>query len=172
MRRGRLRGLAGGAVAAGLLLSACGGGDSAVGRADERVIEPLDVDALPAEMLGLSIEREDIEEILNATKRPYLQAASLYSLREGDELQATLQIGAFADDAEYAEDSFRRSLLATLGGGSIRELRVGGRPVFLTTGDRQQVAIWFEEDLMVVLSTREEFEQPRTLLRNALELEL
>ncbi len=157
------------AVSAALVLGACGA-DPAVSAAEARVIEPLDADALPAQLLGLDVQREDISEILDGARRPYLDAASLYSLRDGKELQATLQIGRFASDADFADEGFRSTLLSTLGGGSIRQLRVGDEAVFLTTGDRQQIAAWFQDRYLFVLSTRDEFEQPRSLLREALEL--
>ena len=158
------------ALALAGLLGACGD-DAVVADADARTIAPLDADALPATVLGLDIEREDISEILDATKRPYLEAASLYSMREEDELQATLQIGRFADGTAYEDEEFRATLLNTVGGGAVRELRVGDDEVFLTTGDRQQIAIWFRGQDLLILSTREEFERPRTLLREALGLQ-
>ena len=153
------------------LLAACSENE-AVARAEARTIEPLELDALPAELVGLEVEREDIADVLDAAKRPYLAAASLYSLREGEELQATLQIGRFADDADHEDEDFRSRLLDNIGAGSVQEYQVGGEPVYLTRGDRQQVAVWFQDDHMFVLSTREEFGRSRTLLRRSLEVQL
>lgn len=166
-----MRPVLGGFVALVLLAGACGESE-AVSRADDRRIEPLEADALPGELVGLRVKGEDIADILDATKRPYLDAASLYSLREGEELQATLQIGRFAADVDHGEEDFRKSLLQTVGSGSIREFQVAGGSVYLTTGDRQQVAVWFHDDHLYVLSTREDFGKSRTLLREALELRL
>ena len=157
------------ASAAGLL-GACGG-NAAVERAEAREIAALDADRLPSELLGLQVKREDIAEVLDSTKRPYLDEAGLYSLREGETLQATLQVGHFADGVDHTLPEYREKLLTTVGGGSIRELRLGDRQVYLTTGDRQQVALWFEGAYLMVLSTREEYETPRSLLRAALELQ-
>lgn len=159
-----------GVLVAGLL-AGCSE-NALVEEAEARVIEPLDADALPSTLVGLEVEREDISEILDGAKRPYLESASLYSLRDGEELQATLQIGRFADDTDHQDEDFRATLLGTVGGGSIRELRVGDEAVYLTTGDRQQVAVWFEGDHMLILSTREDYEKPRSLLREALEVRL
>ena len=159
------------ALAGLALLTACSEHE-AVARAEDRTIEPLEADTLPAELLGLRVKAEDIADVANSTKRPYLAAASLYSLREGEELQATLQIGQFADDADYEDEKFRSRLLQNVGAGSIQEYQVGGESVYLTRGDRQQVAVWFRDDHMFVLSTREEFGRSRTLLRRSLELEL
>ena len=133
-------------------------------RADAREIVALDADRLPAELLGLQVKREDISEVLDGSKRPYLDEAGLYSLREGETLQATLQVGRFADGVDHDDTKFREKLLTTVGGGSIRELRLGDRQVYLTTGDRQQVALWFLDSYLMVLSTREEYQTPRALL--------
>ena len=154
-----------------LLLSACSEHE-AVGRAEERTIEPLEADAVPAELVGLEVELEDISDVIDSAKRPYLAAASLYSLREDEALQATLQIGRFADDADHEDEKFRSRLLENVGAGSVQEYQVGGDSVYLTRGDRQQVAVWFKDDYMFVLSTREEFGRSRTLLRRSLELQL
>jgi hypothetical protein len=156
--------LAGGGV------TACGG-NAEVERAEARAIAAIDADRLPAELLGLQIKREDIAEILDSTKRPYLDEAGLYSLREGETLQATLQVGRFAEGVDHTRPEFRQKLLNTVGGGSIRELRLGDRQVYLTSGDRQQVALWFQDAYLMVLSTREEYGTPRALLRAALELQ-
>lgn len=158
------------AVALGVL-PGCNESES-VRRAQDRTIEPLEADALPAELVGLRLKAENITDVIESTKRPYLTAAALYSLREEDELQATLQIGEFADDADHEDDDFRATLLQTVGAGSIREFQVGGESVYLTTGDRQQVAVWFQEEHIFILSTREDFGRSRALLRHALELEL
>lgn len=166
MRRGLLAGMA---LCLGLLTTACGDSPD-VRRAEARTVAPLDADALPSELLGLQIKREDIADVLDGTKRPYLDAAGLYSLREGDTLQATLQIGHFAKGVDATSQDFRDKLLTTVGSGSIRELRLSGQQVYLTTGDRQQVALWFEGPNLLILSTREEYDTPRSLLRAALEL--
>lgn len=166
MRRGLLAGVV---LWVGVLTAACGGNPD-VQRAEARTIAALDADALPPEIVGLQVKREDIADVLDATKRPYLDEAGLYSLREGDTLQATLQIGRFAEGVDHTSKEFRDKLLTTVGAGSIRELRLGGRQVYLTTGDRQQVALWFDGPHLLVLSTREEYTTPRTLLRAALEL--
>lgn len=151
-------------------LGACGE-SAAVEQAEAREIAAIDADRLPPELLGLQVRREDIADVLDGTKRPYLDEAGLYSLREGETLQATLQVGRFADGVDHTRPEFRDKLLNTVGGGSIRELRLGKQQVYLTTGDRQQVALWFQDSYLMVLSTREEYETPRALLRAALELQ-
>ena len=156
----------------GVLLAGCGSGDPSVDRAEARTIRALDADGVPGELHGLTVEREDVDETFDATKRPYIDGLVLFSLRDGDRLMATLQVGRFADDAEWTSSRFRSSLLATIGGGSPRELRMDDQEVFITSGDRQGLAVWFKDQHMFVLSTREDFDFPRGLLRDATDLEV
>jgi hypothetical protein len=44
--------------------------------------------------------------------------------------------------------------------------------VWLTTATKQTVAAWFVDETMYVLSIREDYPRPRTLVRAALELTL
>jgi hypothetical protein len=48
---------------------------------------------------------------------------------------------------------------------------MGDHQVYLTTGRRQSVAVWWKGRHLFILSSREEFETPRSLLRAALEIE-
>jgi hypothetical protein len=154
-------------LAAGVLLTACGKTDPAVERADERKVEALDAPGVPGELHGLAVKRENVKSALTSAKRPYLDSAVLFSLRDGDRLMATLQIGRFADDARWRDADFRHSLLATIGGGAPRELRMGDQRVYLTSGDRQALAIWFKGQDLFILSSREDYDFPRGLLRDA-----
>ena len=46
----------------------------------------------------------------------------------------------------------------------------GGMGSNLTTGTKQQISIWFRDRYMFVLSVRDDYLQPRALLRAALEI--
>lgn len=160
------------ALALALVLTACGGGDPEVERAEARTISALDAAGVPGKLHGLTVDREDVDDTFESAKRPYIDGLVLFSLRDGDRLMATLQIARFADDAKWKTGRFRSSLLATIGGGSPRELRMGDQEVFITAGDRQGLAVWFKDQHMFVLSTREDFDFPRGLLRDAIDLEV
>jgi hypothetical protein len=155
-----------------LLLGACGKGDPSVERAEARTIAALDADGVPGTLRGLSVEREDVEDTFETADRPYIDGLVLFSLRDGERLMATLQIARFADDAKWRTNRFRTSLLATIGGGKPRQLRMGEQEVYVTAGDRQGLAVWFKDQHMFVLSTREDYEFPRGLMRDAIELEV
>lgn len=157
-------------VAGAILLAAsgCGGTDAATAAADERVIAPLVASPVPPSLNGLTVAEEDIAETLAGAKRPYLEAAALYSLREGEALQATLQVGSFIPEPRYRTDAFHQTLADRIADGRAPKVRMGDDAVWLTSGDRQSVAIWFRGDYMFVLSARDEYTGARTLLREAL----
>ena len=169
-------------LAAGLLamfaaatsVGACGGEDDSA-FADQALegteIKAVEGDLLPSEFLGLAVAEEDVSGALASTKRSYVEATSLYSLRTGDLLQATLQVSRFTPKAEYATPRFRSSLLNQIGANRPRAVRVGDDTVYLTTGTKQQLAVWFRGRYMLILATREDYPTPRTLIREALEVE-
>lgn len=156
-------------VAVALAVGACSSGDGSVRAAEDRQIEQADF-AVPLSLAGYQVEDEDIEELLADGRRPYLESAALYSIREEDDLlQATLQIGRFADDVDEDDEEFRDSLLFSIGAAP-REARMGDHRVWITGADRQTLSIWFTDGHMLVLSTRDGFEAGRTVLRAALEI--
>ena len=154
-----------------VLTAGCGGGDEA---AAPTKIEVLPTDLLPASMAGLRVAAEDVEKTVKGAKRQsYLDSVGLYSFRTEDELlQATLQVSRFDDVARYTDPDFRQSVLLQIGSTVPRAFRMEDQTVYLSTGRRQNVVIWFKDKYLFVLSTREEFGRPRTLLREAINLDL
>lgn len=135
-------------------------------------IEELPADAVPNELLGLQGTQEDIGETLATTKRAYIDAIGLYSYRRDELLQATLQVSRFNDDADWDSPAFRRSVVGQIGGSVPKRVRVGDEAVYLTTGTKQTLAMWFRGRHLLVLAVREDYDQPRSLLREALEIKL
>ena len=160
--------LAAAAVAVALLGGACGQESPAVKAADDRTVGALDVPGVPGTLRGLAVVKEDVQATVENAERPYFDALSFFSLREGDKLQATLQVGRFAEGTDHTSGRFRSSLLTTIGGGAAKELRMGEERVFLTSGDRQAIAVWFRDSYVFILSSREDYRFPRALLREAL----
>ena len=109
-------------------------------------------------------------DAVQAVPLTYLQASSLYSLRRGDVVQATLQISRFEPKAPFDQDKFRRAFLVQLSGTPPLEYRLGGQTVYQTAALRQRLAVWFKGQQVFVLSTRDEFDHPRDLIRAALAL--
>lgn len=157
-------------VAAGLVLSGCGGDDDdGKDRALEFVeFQQISSNVLPPTVLDLTVTQEATETPLEAGQETYIEGLGFFSFRREDLLQATLQISSFSDDARPSEESFQRLIASQVStGGTPSVVRLGEQHVYLTSTGRQTVAVWFDEDEnMYVLSIREEYEQPRSLLRN------
>lgn len=157
------------AVAITVALGACGSSTGS-GSAAPR-IRPLPSDLVPSKVLDLTVAQEDVHEALNQVSRTYLDATSVYSFRSADLLQATLQLSRFIAASKYTSTKFQQTLVAQIGSTSPTQVQVGDRTVYLTAGNQQRIAVWFRGRYMFVLATREDFPQPRTLLRDLLEVQ-
>ena len=146
-------------------VGACGTG---TGNAAAKKIKPLGADIVPAEMVGLRVTPEDTK-VVNSTDDPFVEAVGLYGLRKGDLLQATLQVSRFTAEANVKSSRFRTQVVQQIGSSEPKTYRMGEQTVYLTTGLRQSVAVWFKGRHLFVLSSRQDFNQPRTLLRAAIE---
>jgi hypothetical protein len=158
-------------VLLGFLAGACGNDTTISIGARGEDIEQLPADVVPAELLGLKATQEDMTASLAGSKDSYVDGVGLYAYRSQDDLlQATLQVSKFIDDARYRDAGFRSSVVAKIGGSVPRLVRLGDQRVYLTTGSKQQIAVWFRDDYLFVLSSRDDFTQPRALLREALDI--
>ena len=154
-----------------LVVGACGKTDPQTAQASKRKVLPLETTGVGGDLRGLKVVHEDVSATLKDSRRPYFDRAVLYSLRDGDQLEATLQIGRFAKGVDTHRRAFRSALLATIGGGTAKQLRMGNEKVYLTAGDRQSVAVWFRDPYLFILSSREDYKYPRSLLRQAMALQ-
>lgn len=154
-----------------VVVGSAGCGDDEEGGGPPRPIEVLGQGPVPTELLGLKVAPEPLESLAQA-ERPFVDAVGLYSLRtQDDALQATLQMSRFSASADVDSERFRQSVVAQIGSSTPRAFRMGSHTVHLTTGRRQNVAVWFKGRHFFVLATREEYEQPRALLRATLAIE-
>lgn len=150
-------------------LGACGGGEDVVAKAGGPV-EPLEI-TLPPELVGLKVESEKVTAALENFRPSYVESAALYSFRgEKDLVQATLQVARFRDEDRNRSATFRNSILAQFGSTRPRASRMGDVTVYRTTQTKQVVATWFDGLDWYLLSVREEFDRPRTLIRETLEV--
>ena len=123
----------------------------------------------PSELNGLTVKQENIGKRGPRSSRDYLVDVRLYSLRAKKQLEGTLQIGRFRDEAPTTL-SFHRQIASDVGTTVPREHRVGGETVFVTRGKRLGIAVWFAGRDMFVLSIREGYREPKSLIRAALEV--
>jgi hypothetical protein len=127
---------------------------------------PAPVVSLPKQLLGLEIVAENVDAKLEGIRGSYLDGVGLYSFRQSDELlRATLQVGRFNAVAEPDEARFRNQVIAGLGSTVPEELRLGKERVYLTSGNEQNIFAWFDDEGFYVLSVRNDYPFPRTLLR-------
>jgi hypothetical protein len=135
------------------------------------VIDQLGTDVLPRSILGLRVELEDVEDRIAETGRAYIQSTGLYSLREGEELKATIQLSRFRPDVDI-DSTLRRAIVNQIGSTNPRSFRMGDDTVYLTSSKRQSVAVFFRPSSFVVLSTLDTYDLGRTLLREVMEMDL
>lgn len=156
-------------LVAAAFLGACG--SSGAEEAKGRKLKQLPGNLLPADLLGLEVRRESITANVKEQTQSYLDSVGLYSMRKGDLLQATLQVSRFAKGVDHRKRDFRQAIITQIGTTVPKSVRMGKHTVYLTTGKQQNVVIWFKENYTFVLTTREEYEQPRGLLREILEID-
>jgi hypothetical protein len=165
----RLRSL-GAVVAAALAVAGCARSDATVAPTPGTAVTTLEIANLPPDLLGLTIAPEDVAEDLGKVPSAFIDALSLYSLRKDDLVQATLQVSRFNDGADVEADKFRQTVVNQIGSSAPRTVRLGGETVYLTTGTKQSIGVWFKGRHLFVLATRADYDEPRTLLRKALEI--
>lgn len=126
--------------------------------------------ALPASVQGLKITPENVSKTLAGEQRQlYTDGIWLYSLRSGKELMATLEVGHFKSDSPYRSSDFDLSLATQLGGSVPVVLRLGGRPVYVSTTRGLELLTWFKDGYLEILAVRSTYTAPKTLLRDLLE---
>jgi hypothetical protein len=169
-RRLRLRCL-GAVTAAAVALAGCARSDaSQVLPTPGQAVKALEIPHLPADLLGLKLAPEDVAEDLAKVPATFVDGMSLYSLRRDDLVMATLQVSRFNDGADVESEKFRQTVVNQIGSTAPRAVRLGGETVYLTTGTKQSLGVWFKGRHLFVLATRADYDEPRTLLRKALEI--
>lgn len=166
----RLRCL-GAVMAAAVALAGCARSDAAsVKPTPGQAVKALEIPNLPADLLGLKLAPEDVSADLGKVPAAFIDALSLYSLRHNDLVMATLQVSRFNEGANVKAEKFRQTVVNQIGATAPRKLRLGGETVYLTTGTKQSIGVWFKDRYLFVLATRADYDEPRTLLRKALEI--
>ncbi|MBA3654157.1 MAG: hypothetical protein H0W70_08180 [Actinobacteria bacterium] len=151
-----------------LAVGACG--SPAAGGVPGKAIKPLPSNVLPATLGDLEVHPEDVQSTVQQAANSYASALSLYSLRKTNLVFATLEVARLTDRFNYRNKKQQALLADKVGGARSEPHRVGPVVVYLTTGLRQSISIWFSGRHLFVLSTREDYDQPRALLRSAIEI--
>jgi hypothetical protein len=157
-------------VAAALALAGCARSDASVAPTPGPAVKALEIPNLPSDLVGLKLAREDVADDLAKVPKAFIDSLSLYSLRHNELVQATLQVSRFNDGADVGAEKFRQTVVNQIGSSAPRTVRLGGETVYLTTGTKQSIGVWFKGRYLFVLATRGDYDEPRTLLRKALEI--
>jgi hypothetical protein len=153
------------------LLTGCGdtGDDVDLRGVAGKAISPVAM-PLPPAVLGLKVAKEDVSEPIKELDKTYVEALSMYSFRRDELLQATLQISRITAKGDTGTARFRSAVVNQLGDSTPQEVRLGDTTVYVTSGTEQRLAVWFRDHYFFVLASRNDFEQPRSLLRSVLDL--
>jgi hypothetical protein len=157
-------------IAVAAALAGCGRSDAAVDPVAGKKVKVLELASLPTEILGLAVRKEDVAGNVAKVSSTFIDGLGLWSLRSDDLVQATLQVSRFSAGARVEEPEFRQSVVNQIGSARPRTFRLGKRTVYLTTATKQSIAVWFKGRHLFVLASRSDYDQPRTLLREVLEI--
>ncbi|MEY2424684.1 MAG: hypothetical protein QOI61_256, partial [Actinomycetota bacterium] len=157
-------------VALATLLFGAACGSSAPKGTAAKDIKQLGDDILGGTFLGLIPQREEIGgSLANQEANAYIASVGLYSLRNKERLEATLQISRLSDKARPKDPKFQLLVANQIGGTKVQPYVMSGHNVFRSSQRKQSLTSWFEGDYFMVLSVRETYETPRALLRVLLE---
>jgi hypothetical protein len=154
-----------------LAAGACGGSASAaVKPTPPGKIKQSTVAAVPSKLGALDVTVEDVGTTVSAAGRAYVDEVAMYSLKAGNALQATLELSRFNKGARYGTAKFQSGIVNRIGSTTPRRYRLGSDTVYMTTGARQNLAVWFRGRYLVILTVRQDYKDARALLRDALEI--
>ena len=125
--------------------------------------------ALPETLLGYEFRREPTAEILykDPDGDDLLRTGRVWTVREGDVVQASLQIGVFRSDTPTHRPSFRTELEQAIGGSSFSTYRIGTVQLRRRQTREQITYLWLPPDrkVMQVLVMRAAFDRGEDLVR-------
>ncbi|MGH2811959.1 MAG: hypothetical protein ACRDI1_04525 [Actinomycetota bacterium] len=125
----------------------------------------------PSTLNGLRVAQEKVGKAPKSERQQFLTEIELFSLRQANkQLEATIQVGKFLPGAPVGSLGFQREIAGQIGTTVPREQRVDGVPVFVTKGKKLGIALWFRDGHIFILSIREGYGQPKTLIREALRM--
>ncbi|MEY2467607.1 MAG: hypothetical protein QOF21_305, partial [Actinomycetota bacterium] len=119
--------------------------------------------------LGLTPQREDVkDDLANQDTNAYIAAVGLFSLRDGERLEATLQISKLSKSARPKDVKFQQQVANQIGGTKVQAFVMGNRNVYRSSQRKQSLTSWFDGDYYMILAVRDTYPTPRALLRELL----
>ena len=126
---------------------------------------------MPGTILDLTVGTEPLPRGIADVRHSLVSEVGLFSLRAGEQLAATLQVGRFENQDSGADPEVQAAVLEQVGATRPVPAVVGETRTWLTVSTEQVLAVWFDRDYMFVLSVRPEFDRPRALIRAAAEID-
>lgn len=155
----------GGAALAVLAAGSACGASSPQGTSAKDIAE-LPKSTVNGSYLGLTPNLEDVKASLQSQEgNSYISGVALYSLRKGDQLEATLQLSRLSSKARPDDEKFQALVAAQIGGTKVQPFVMGGRTVYRSSLRKQSLTSWFTGRYFMILSVRETYKTPRALLR-------
>lgn len=126
----------------------------------------------PATMGGLVVGREDpCGDFQASNTSRALDGVALFSLREPTQLLiATLEVGRFSPAAPVGDSGFRDEVVSQIGSTTPEPLWLDGHEVFATSTAGLVLICWFKSRYLFILAIRDNFDQPKAILRDALKV--
>ncbi len=123
-------------------------------------------------MGGLVVGREDpCADFQSSSASRALNGIALFSLREPNRLLiATLEVGRFAPDAPLSDGDFRDGVMSQIGSTTPQALWLDGHEVYATSTTGLVLVSWFRGRYLFVLAIRDNYDQPKAILRDALKV--
>ena len=133
------------AVAAGLVVALGAVGFVALPREEARPRPPaLSEEVVPAEIGGVRFQREtEAESAFTEADEPVAIDGRVYSLRQGDVVQGSLQVAQLDPEFDTRSPEVRDQVLSGLGDGRLRPARIGEERVFRLVQAEQTLLLAF-----------------------------
>ncbi len=132
-------------------------------------VKQLPKDFIKGSYLGLDVARENISgSLATQSGNAYVSQVGLFSLRDGDLLEATLQVSKLSSAARPKDPKFQEQVANQIGGTKVQAFVMGDHNVYRTSQRKQSITSWFEGDYFLILAVRDTYPTPRALLRELL----
>jgi len=123
-------------------------------------VEKADV---PRSVVGVEVREEPTaaEAFDQAGAASIVEHGQVFSLRRGDDVEGSLQIGAFEPGLTASDGDVRRAVVKSIGGGQFRLIRIGSVRAYALDLPEQRFLLWFPPDgrSYYLVVTRSSFDQ-------------
>ena len=99
---------------------------------------------VPDTVKGFSFRPEpEIEQTYNSVDDSLMALGRIWSVRDGETVQGSLQVGVFKDGLREREDELRKGVLKSIGSGNWELTRLGKERIYVSRVAGQALKLWF-----------------------------